>query len=89
MKLISLLQYVNYTRVPYLPMTSQQLDNRSERLEARVGVLEAELAQLKNLLSELLQKETPWWMKIAGSFEDDPTFDEAFRFGQEWRQSAE
>lgn len=34
-------------------------------------------------------KETPWWEKIAGSVENDPTFDEAVRLGQEWRRSAE
>ncbi|MEQ8995773.1 MAG: hypothetical protein RID53_04615 [Coleofasciculus sp. B1-GNL1-01] len=73
-------------------MTSQQLDNRSQGLEARVAALESELAQLKQLLAGLLEQEeqeTPWWMKVAGSFENDPTFDEAVRLGQEWRQSIE
>ena len=70
-------------------MASQQLDNRSQGLEARVAALEEELAQLKHMLAGFLQKETPWWMKVAGSFENDPTFDEAVRFGQEWRKSAE
>ena len=60
-------------------MISQQLDNPSERLEARVEILETELAQLKKLLAEFLQQETPWWVKVAGSFENDPTFDEAVR----------
>jgi hypothetical protein len=44
---------------------------------------------LKKLLEAFHHKETPWWMKVAGSFENDPTFDEAVRSGQEWRQSAE
>ncbi|MEQ8974872.1 MAG: hypothetical protein RIE73_31365 [Coleofasciculus sp. C1-SOL-03] len=70
-------------------MTSQQLDNRSQGLEARVAALESELAQLKTLLAGLLKQETPWWVKVAGSFENDPTFDEAVRLGQEWRQSVE
>jgi len=43
----------------------------------------------KQLFISSLQKETPWWMKVAGSFEHDPTFDEATRFGREWRKSAE
>ena len=70
-------------------MTSQQLDHRSQRLEERVAALEAELAQMKQVLARSLQKETPWWMKVAGSSENDPTFDEAVRIGREWRQSAE
>ena len=39
--------------------------------------------------SVFVQKKTPWWLKVAGSFENDPTFDEANRLGQEWRKSAE
>lgn len=70
-------------------MTSQQLEERSQQLEARVAALEAELAQMKKVLSGFLQDKTPWWLSIAGSFEHDPTFDEAVRLGQEWRNSAE
>jgi hypothetical protein len=70
-------------------MTTQQLEERSQRLEARVTTLEGELAQMKQILSGFLQKESPWWLKVAGSFENDPTFDEAVRLGQEWRRSAE
>ena len=70
-------------------MTSQQLEEHSQRLEARVTTLETELAQLKQMLSRFLQKEVPWWIKVASSFKNDPTFDEAVRCGQEWRKSAE
>jgi hypothetical protein len=70
-------------------MTSKQLEERSQRLEARVVTLEAELVQMKQILSSCLQKESPWWLKVAGSFENDPTFDAAVRFGQEWRKSAD
>jgi hypothetical protein len=70
-------------------MTTQQLEERSQRLEARVTNLEGELAQMKQILSGFLQKESHWWLKVAGSFENDPTFDEAVRLGQEWRRSAE
>lgn len=72
-----------------MPMTSQQLEARSQQLEARVATLEAELTQLKQLLSERLPAKSPWWTKVAGSFEADPTFDEAMLAGQEWRKSAE
>ena len=70
-------------------MTSQQLEERSQQLEIRVATLETELAQMKQILSGALQKKAPWWLKIAGSFEDDPNFDEAVRLGQEWRKTAE
>jgi hypothetical protein len=70
-------------------MTSQQLNNRSERLEVRVEASELELAQMKKLLAEFQQKKAPWWIEIAGGFENDPTFDNVVRLGQEWRQSAE
>jgi len=69
-------------------MTSQQLEERSQQLEARIATLEVELAQMKQLLLVLPQQE-PWWLKVAGSFENDPTFEEATRLGQEWRKLAE
>ena len=70
-------------------MTSQQLEERSQQLEARIATLEAELAQVKQILSSAIEQEEPWWVKVAGSFKDDPTFDEAIRLGEEWRRSAE
>lgn len=72
-----------------ISMASQQIEERSEQLEARVATLETELAQLKQILSGSYQNKAPWWLKVAGSFEDDPTFDEAVRLGQEWRKTSE
>ena len=70
-------------------MTSHQIEERSQQLETRVAILERELAQMKQMVAESLQDKEPWWLKIAGTFENDPTFDEAVRLGQEWRKSAE
>jgi len=70
-------------------MTTQEIAERSVRLEARVTSLEAELAQMKQILSLSLTQHNPWWLNVAGSFQNDPTFDEAIRLGQEWRQEAE
>jgi len=70
-------------------MISQKLEESSQRLEVRVETLEAELTQMKQVLLGLHQKQSPWWLKVVGSFENDPTFDEAVRVGQEWRKSAE
>jgi len=70
-------------------MTFQQIEDSSQQLEARVANLEKELAQVKMILANTTNTKEPWWLKVAGSFENDPTFDEAVRLGQEWRKSAE
>jgi hypothetical protein len=71
-------------------MTPQQLQEQPQ-LENRVATLETELAQMKKLLANFLQPEppSPWWLQVAGSLENDPDFDEAVRFGQQWRKTAE
>lgn len=73
----------------YYTMTNQQLSEQSQQLETRVATLEKELAKVKQTLAQSQERKQPWWLKVAGSFENDPTFDEAVRLGREWRQSAE
>ncbi len=63
-------------------MLNQQLEEHSQQLETRVA-MEKELALLKKTIGESLNRKDPWWLKVAGSFENDPTFDEAVRLGQE------
>lgn len=46
-------------------MASQQIEERSERLEARVATLETELEQMKQILSGSHHKKEPWWLKVA------------------------
>jgi hypothetical protein len=55
-------------------MTPQQLEDR--QLEIRVTAIEAELSQVKKLLSSLPQSEIVKhnWMKYAGVFKDDVDF---------------
>jgi tetrahydromethanopterin S-methyltransferase subunit B len=55
-------------------MTPQQLENR--QLETRVTALEAELSQVKKLLSSFPQTESVKhnWMQYAGVFKDDVDF---------------
>lgn len=45
----------------------------------------------EEFIDELLHEDNkvPWWLKIAGSCKQDPTFDEAMRLGEEWRKSAD
>jgi hypothetical protein len=80
---------IKNSHLPQIFMTPQQFEEKSPQLEARVATLETELAQMKKTMSGFLQTKTPWWLKVAGSFENDPTFDEVVRLGQEWRKSAE
>jgi hypothetical protein len=62
----------------------------TQQLEARLATLEEEMAQMKQLLIVRgASPQIPWWEKIAGSFADDPDFDEAERLGREWRKSAQ
>ncbi|NJL54907.1 MAG: hypothetical protein HC840_31900 [Leptolyngbyaceae cyanobacterium RM2_2_4] len=73
-------------------LPSQKSSDRAQQLEGRVSALEAELAELlilKELLADSPQQEPSWWTRIAGSFEDDPTFEEAAQLGRDWRQSAD
>lgn len=69
-------------------MTLPQATKGSQYLEERITNLEQELAQMKQAFA-VLQQQSLWWRQIAGSCKDDPTFDEATRLAQGWRQSAE
>ncbi|MFQ3613776.1 MAG: hypothetical protein SNJ68_08690 [Cyanobacteriota bacterium] len=71
------------------PMYSPQTEEHPPSLEIRVALVEAELAKLKQKVSEPKIQKEPWWLAIAGSFENDPTFDEVVREGREWRRTAE
>jgi hypothetical protein len=57
-------------------------------LEERVAAVEKELAQLKKRLEQdTTPKTNPWLDQIFGVFKDDPLFEEAVRYGREWRDS--
>jgi hypothetical protein len=58
----------------------------SSSLEQRVADLEAEVATLKRRL-EKLDRTSPWWEQIAGTFENDPIYEKAMQLGREYRQS--
>ena len=50
--------------------------------------MEVEIASLKKKVQRLEEIEgldIPWWKKIAGTFADDPMYDEAMRLGREYR----
>lgn len=54
-------------------------------LEERVAQLEREVAELKQRLGA--DTTADWIEQIAGSFKDDPEFDEVLRLGAELRRS--
>jgi hypothetical protein len=54
-----------------------------EKLEQRLAALESELAQMKD---ELKREKEPWWKAWMGAFENDPYFEQAMKYGQEWRK---
>jgi hypothetical protein len=57
-----------------------------EKLEERVAYLEAEVARLKGKV-ESDSSSRPWWERIAGTFADNPAYDEAMQLGQEYRDA--
>ena len=56
-------------------------------LEARVSALEAELFRLKSIVEKSPGLRESGWEKLAGKYANDPTYDEAARLGQEYRES--
>jgi hypothetical protein len=56
-----------------------------EQLEEQVTLLEAEVARLKRKVESA--SSTPWWAKIAGTFADNSSYDEAMQLGREYRKS--
>jgi len=52
-----------------------------KELELRVAALETEMALLRAKLHR------PWWEKISGTFDDDPTYEEAMALGRAYRES--
>lgn len=55
-------------------------------LEKRVDALERELKSLKSGARRDMPKGL-WWERLAGSFKDDPLFDEMVEAGRKYRRS--
>jgi hypothetical protein len=58
----------------------------TSQLIQRVAALEAEVTKLKSQM-EAMQTPQPWWEQIAGTFQNDPMYEEAMRLGRQYRQS--
>ncbi len=68
-------------------MNTKPIQDQSPKLEQRISILEKELSEIKQILAKSPQSKSPWWLEVAGSFEEDPTFDEVIKLGREWRKS--
>jgi len=54
--------------------------------EERICHLEEEISALRSKLDSLATSH-PWWERIAGSFEQDPTYEKAMKLGRQYRES--
>jgi ABC-type phosphate transport system auxiliary subunit len=70
----------------------QEFTAYAKQIELRLSALEQELTQLKAGMTDLpsrSSKKQLWWVEMSGSGADNPLFEDAVRYGQEWRGSAE
>jgi hypothetical protein len=63
----------------------------AEQIELRLAALEQELTRVKAGISPDPKPiaAAPWWVEMSGSGATNPLFEDAVRYGQEWRNSAE
>ena len=57
------------------------------QLESRLTTLEQEVARLKVQIASAPTSGNNWIEAIAGTFANDPIFDDAMRLGHKWRQA--
>jgi hypothetical protein len=57
------------------------------QVESRLTALEQEVARLKAQIVTATPHANNWVEEIAGTFANDPIFDEAVRLGRKWRQA--
>ena len=58
------------------------------KIEKRLAALEREVADLKRKLPPTEPVVKPWWEITAGTFADDPAFEEAMELGRQYRKSS-
>ena len=65
----------------------EDLTMSTARIEKRIEALEREVRSLKRIVKEAKSNQGPWWEQLAGTFKDDPVFDEIAEAGKKYRQS--
>lgn len=63
------------------------MSNAIADIEERVTILESEVSQLKRVMASPRRPQKRWWREIAGTFANNPDFEEAMRLGREYRES--
>jgi len=64
------------------------MQTANPNLEARVTALEQEIQQVKTVLTTIHPRSSlPWWEQVAGTFKDDPLFDDMVEAGQHYRRA--
>lgn len=58
------------------------------KIEERLAALEREVAELKRQLPSTEPVVQPWWEITAGTFANDPAFEEAMELGRLYRKSS-
>jgi hypothetical protein len=59
-------------------------------IEERVAALEHEISDIKDRLKASREtSQQPWWERLAGTFENDPMFEEIVEAGHTYRRSLE
>ncbi len=59
----------------------------TQTLEERVSALEKELGDIKAQRAETPSPAISGWKKFVGVYKNDPEFEEATRFGREYREA--
>lgn len=59
----------------------------TSKVESRLAVLEAKVAQLEQRLDSVSDPKKHWIDEVVGVFADDPDFLEAMRLGRRYRES--
>jgi hypothetical protein len=52
----------------------------------RLAKLERQVAAIRNELEELTVSQ-PWWERIAGTFRNDPVYEQAMKLGRKYRRA--
>ena len=63
----------------------------TDTLEKRLRIVETRLDSLQSMITDYsshpLKNDKRGWQAIVGTFVDDPLYEEAMRFGREWREA--
>jgi hypothetical protein len=54
--------------------------------EKRIAQLEQEVDKIRRKFDGL-ERQMPWWERIAGTFDKDPVYERAMKLGRKYRES--